>query len=119
MKIKNIHVILFILLIIVLYFSFYFYQRHLVSEAYKSINTDLYNWEVIEIYDRYPGLFNFSEDNECIITVEELLKGQDEYDFDLMHDSEGNQCIGYYIINKDLDNNIDIDSSHICDMIDY
>ncbi len=74
---------------------------------------------VREIYETHPEIFTFTDDNKSIITVYELLSGQNDYDFDLIHDEDGNECIGYYIIEKDLDNNIKIDPSHICDMIDY
>ena len=34
------------------------------------------------------------------------------------HDKYGNMCVGYFIIKKN-GNDIDVDSSHICDMINY
>ena len=82
-------------------------------------NLSTYDYVVKRIYARHPDLFTFTDDGQSIITVSELFKGQNEYYFDIMHDKDGNDCVGYYIINRDLDKNIKVDSSHVCDMIDY
>ena len=118
-RVKNIHIIIFIIVIIILIIAYHLFIRFQQKNAYNYRDTFDNDSVVKEIYEKYPELFSFTEDGECIISVSELLKGQNEFDFDIMHDKEGNDCIGYYIINKDLNNNIDIDSSHICDMIDY
>ena len=50
--------------------------------------------------------------------VEELVTKQDEIEFDIAHDKDGNMCIGYFIVSK-VGEGIDIDASHMCDMINY
>ena len=121
MKIKNIHIILFMIILIIIRIGLYEFNRFQINNAYENNNSDLSinDYYIESIYEKNPNVFNFGEDGECIITVSELLKYESEYEMDILHDKYGNDCIGYYIIHKDLDNNIDIDSSHICEMIDY
>ena len=118
-RVKNIYIIIFFIVVIILIIGYYSFIRIQQKNAYNYLEMSSDDWIVEDIYKEYPNIFNFSEDGECIITISELLKGQDEYNIEIMHDKEGNDCVGYYIINKDLDNQLDIDSSHICDMIDY
>ena len=120
-KVKNIYIVLFLIFVLFSAIGIYAHRRYVINNRYKNDNSDLsaYDYSVRWIYNNYPDLFNFSEDGECIITISELLKGQDEYDFDIMHDEYGNDCVGYYIVNKVDNNRIKIDSSHICEMIDY
>lgn len=119
MKIKNIHIIIVLLSIVIFGIGKYVINRIKVNEMRNVIFTNTNDSVVEDIYKKYPNLFSFSEDGECIISMRELIIGQDEYDADIIHDSDGNDCMGYYIITRDMDNNILIDSSHVCDMIDY
>ena len=90
---------------------------------YSSVN---YEESVKEAYKDNPSLFKFNSDGISKIKVEDLLEIQD---------SDGNitgyipitaikftkkqdQCVGYIIVKK-IDDDLQIDTSHICDMIDY
>lgn len=96
-------------------------------DNYKN-NTNYSNYEeyIYKAYKDNPSLFIFDENNEAKIKVEDLLQKQD---------SDGNitgyipitainftkkqdQCLGYIIVKK-VDDDLQIDTSHICDMIDY
>ena len=93
---------LFIILILL-----YTYSRYKDNKEYETICYDCNNKIVKTIYDKYNNLYDEK------VTIYELLTYQDEFSFELEHDSYGNDCLGYYIIKDD-----EIDSSHICDMLD-
>ena len=106
-------IIIFILLPILLYICI----KNVESMSEYKINYDENNDTIINIYKDNPNLFNF-ENNKAIIDIETLYTYDSPYLFTLEHDSFGNECIGYYIIEK-KNNDLLIDSSHTCDMIDY
>ena len=118
-RVKNIYIILFVIVVIILIFAYHAFIRFQAKNAYNYQDEEDNNSIVELIYEEHPDIFVFGEDGECIITVGDILKGKNKYEFDIMHDSEGNDCIGYYIIQRDIDKNIKIDASHICEMIDY
>ena len=76
--------------------------------AGKSINYVAYDIEneekfINEMYEFAPELFKFDDSGKAII-----------YDKDL------NECDGYYVVYKKSDSDkLEVDMSHICDMLDY
>ena len=78
---------------------------------------DYYNVAHI-LYDDHPEYFEFTG-NKCIMSVEDAFRLNTEFETDFSHDIDGNACIGYFIIERYDNGEIEIDTSHICDMIDY
>ena len=82
-----------------------------------------YNLTIEEAYRIDPSLFNFDEDGIAIIKIDDLLKpitnGKDTIYFGVVPlTKEQDQCVGYIIVKKKKDD-LDIDTSHMCDIIDY
>ena len=50
--------------------------------------------------------------------MEQIHTMQNDVGMYFEHDKYGNMCVGYFIVKKNGEN-IDVDSSHICDMINY
>jgi len=121
MKIKNIHVIIAIIVVLVIGIGFYCFNRISQIKNYNNNDLEVVDYAVYELYETHPELFVFDEYGECIISVQQLLENhyETESDYNLLHDSDGNDCVGYYIVTKTLDNDIYIDGTHVCDMIDY
>lgn len=103
-------------ILVIVLIKIYFYN--LDKKWYKKIDYNSYVLIVNDIHNKYPNLFKFDENNDAIMTVEELVTKQDEIEFDIAHDKDGNMCIGYFIVSK-VGEGIDIDASHMCDMINY
>ena len=98
-----------------------------VLDNYKH-NTNYSNYEeyIYKAYEENPSLFIFDENNEFKIKVEELLQKQDSNGnitgyipiTAIRFTKKQDQCLGYIIVKK-IDDDLQIDTSHICDMIDY
>ncbi len=98
-----------------------------VLDNYKN-NTRYINYEeyIYASYEENPNLFIFDENNEAKIKVEDLLEKQDSNGnitgyipiTAIKFTKNQDQCLGYIIVKK-IDNNLQIDTSHICEMIDY
>jgi hypothetical protein len=78
---------------------------------------------VTTIYYADPTQFTFDENNTAILKMDVLTKGIDVngnhyYYSAYLYTDDFDQCAGYFIVTKD-DKNIDVDTSHVCDMIDY
>lgn len=115
---KIVKLLIFFLIVFAIIFGFYKYILHKDKIRYETINYDYQSKCVKEIYELYPSAFNFDSNNICKITVEEIHTISDDYGFEIEHDKDGNMCVGYFIVKKNGDS-IEIDSSHICDMINY
>lgn len=115
---KIITLIIFFLLIFICIYGFYRFILYRDKKNYETIDYIYQSKRVKELYYLYPERFIFDENNECMITVEEIYMISDDYGFEIEHDKYGNMCVGYYIVKKNGEN-IDVDSSHICDMINY
>ena len=103
-------------ILVIVLIKIYFYN--LDKKWYKKIDYNSYVLIVNDIHNKNPNLFKFDENNDAIMTVEELVTKQDEIEFDIAHDKDGNMFIGYFIVSK-VGEGIDIDASHMCDMINY
>ncbi len=92
--------------------------------SYKISENDftIYDSYIKDAYNINPNLFKFDENNIAIVKMDELLtvtNGIDTIYFGVIPiDRNQNQCVGYFVIRKVMDE-IEIDSSHLCDMIDY
>lgn len=95
-----------------------------VQENQKS-KYDYSNYDdtIRKIYTIDPSLFQFNEDGVAIVKMDDLLKpitnGKDTMYFGIVPlTDEQDQCVGYFIVTKKEDE-LQIDSSHLCDMVDY
>ncbi len=82
-----------------------------------------YTEEVKQLYEISPTLFQFDENDTFILKMDYLLEFEVNNEIikivnrpQLNDDFE--QCVGYLIV-KNINNNITVDNSHICDVIDY
>jgi len=78
---------------------------------------------IAEVYHINPSLFKFNEENIAIIKMDDLIKpitnGIETTSLGIVPlDKNQNQCVGYIEVKKENDSFI-VDSSHMCDMIDY
>lgn len=115
---KRFRFIVFLVIVFLFIFGFYKYILYKYKVNYENIDYDYQSSCVKEIYDLNPEVFEFDENNECYITVEQVQTISDDYGFEIEHDKDGNMCVGYFIV-KRKENKIEVDSSHICDMINY
>lgn len=82
-----------------------------------------YDDTIRKIYTIDSSLFQFNEDGVAIVKMDDLLKpitnGKDTMYFGIVPlTDEQDQCVGYFIVTK-KENELQIDSSHLCDMVDY
>lgn len=83
----------------------------------------IYNDFIIKAYEINADLFKFNGDNIAIVKMDDLIKpitnGKDTISLGVVPvDRNLNQCVGYVVVKK-VDGDLLIDTSHICDMIDY
>ncbi len=82
-----------------------------------------YTEEVKQLYEINPDLFQFDENDTFVLKMDYLLETRIADKIIRIvgrpHLSENfEQCVGYLIV-KNINNNITVDNSHICDIIDY
>ncbi len=115
---KVVYLLLSFIAFIIIVICFYLYILHREKEMYETVNYEFQSNWVKKVYDAYPNLFEFDSNGVCKITVEKMHTMQSEIGNYIEHDKYGNMCVGYFIISKSGEN-IEVDSSHICDMINY
>ncbi len=100
--------------------------------AGKSINYVAYDIEneekfINEMYEFAPELFKFDDSGKAIIYIRNFTD-EDGYtntkyettSRQLIFDKDLNECDGYYVVYKKSDSDkLEVDMSHICDMLDY
>lgn len=100
--------------------------------AGKSINYVAYDIEneekfINEMYEFAPELFSFDDSGKAIIYIRNFTD-EDGYtntkyetiSRQLIFDKDLNECDGYYVVYKKSDSDkLEVDMSHICDMLDY
>lgn len=74
------------------------------------------------MYEVFPDFFEFNEENIAIIYLRNFTDGYTNKNSETIYvfvkfDKNLNECDGYYIIYKRDENNIDVDSTHLCDML--
>ena len=112
-------IILFIAINVLAYNLIVGYNETL-SEEQSSLKDAIY-----EAYRIDPTILDFNEDNVAILKLDVLLLGvsNSKENIQLSNSSytdDFDECVGYIILKKqDSTQKIDIDESHICDMIDY
>lgn len=85
---------------------------------FKSIDEENYYGMIVNTtYERNPELYQFNNDNIFITKIENLRTKH--FHFPLMFTEDLDECAGILIIKKDNDNKLYVDSSHVCEMIDY
>lgn len=96
----------------------------LVNDLYEAKKSEYDYSDIIEkIYEIDPSLFKFNANDIAIVKMDDFLEpitnGKDTIYFaDIPLTKNQDQCVGYFIIKK-VNSELQIDSSHICDMIDY
>lgn len=93
----------------------------------KSLENDYSSYEYLvnQAYEEYPSLFEFDDSNTAIIKMDDLILGiktdneSHQWASGLLFTEEQDQCVGYIIVKRLSYEKLDIDTSHICDMIDY
>ncbi len=115
---KTFILICFFLATFIIIIGFYKYILYKEKQEYETINYDYQSKCVEEVYELHQSAFNFDSNNICKITVEQIHTISNDFGFEIEHDKYGNMCVGYFIVKKN-ENNIEVDSSHICDMINY
>lgn len=76
----------------------------------------------IEAYNLDPSILSFDENNISILKMDVLYTPIGDMDYPLidpLYNKNYEQCAGYLIITKSNDNKLNIDTSHMCEMIDY
>lgn len=100
---------------------------NLISDLYENKKSEydysIYDETIKQIYEIDPSLFKFDEHNIATIKMDDFLEpitnGKDTLSFGLVPlTKDQDQCVGYFIIKK-VNGELEIDSSPICDMIDY
>lgn len=93
------------------------YNESIEPPSYEALKLSITN-----LYEEKPSLFMFDEDNTAILKMDVLysriLEDNDNSYIDPIYNEDFDQCAGYIIIKKN-DNNLDIDLTHMCDMLDY
>lgn len=82
-----------------------------------------YTEEVKKLYEINPDLFQFDENDTFVLKMDYLLETKiDDKIIRIVRrpqvNDEFEQCVGYLIV-KNINGNIAVDNSHICDVIDY
>ncbi len=93
----------------------------------RSLEGDYSSYEYLinQAYEEYPSLFKFDDSDTAIIKMDDLILGvqtsneSHQWASGLLFTKEQDQCVGYIIVKKLNNEVLDIDTSHICDMIDY
>lgn len=121
--------ILYYLIALVPLILIYMLIRNLVADYMlnKSLEDDYSSYEdlVSQVYEEYPSLFKFDDSDIAIIKMDNLILGiqtsneSHQWASGLFFTEEQDQCVGYIIVTKLNSNKLDVDTSHICDMIDY
>ena len=114
-------------LALIIYICINILMFNLISDLYENKKSEydysIYDETIKQIYEIDPSLFKFDEHNIATIKMDDFLEpitnGKDTLSFGLVPlTKDQDQCVGYFIIKK-VNGELEIDSSHICDMIDY
>lgn len=124
MKTKLVIVGLVIVSLLTLLLFDYFSEK---SISYQSFNPNDEEEFVNEMYDFAPELFEFDDNGKAIIYIRNFTDegGYTNTKYETtsrqpIYDKNLNQCDGYYIVYKKSDSDkLEVDSSHLCDMLDY
>lgn len=127
--IKNIKIhiqkyFLYDILAIIIFIVINILMFKLVNDLYETKKSEYDYSDIIEkIYEIDPSLFKFNSNDIAIVKMDDFLEpitnGKDTIYFaDVPLTKNQDQCVGYFIIKK-VNDELVVDSSHICDMIDY
>lgn len=117
-------IILFVLFNIILFKFIHDYNEN------KSFEYDFTSYEttIKQAYDDGKLKINFDNNNIGIVKIDDLITSTNCVDsvciepiitqMNIRFNKELDQCVGYIIVKK-VQNELEIDTSHICDMIDY
>lgn len=117
----NKKIVVIVISFLIMFLGIYVFYKYVMYKEKEENETIDYNYQskcVKEVYKLHPESFVFDSNGICKMTVEQIHTVSNDYGFEIEHDKYGNMCVGYFIIKKSNDN-IKVDSSHICDMINY
>ncbi len=91
----------------------------LVNKNYD--NSSEYEKDIRCYYGEHPEIFNFVN-GVSKINIEDISNNNINYKSCTLignppMDKNFNECVGYFIITKNIDGSIGVDSSHICDLV--
>ncbi len=117
----NKYILGIIIIIVVILFLSKFIPDYIESK--KPMNYDYLKECVIYAYNINPSILSFNEDNIAILKMDVLYNGvknnMSEFSIPPIYNKEFEQCAGYIVVSKTENNDMSIDISHFCDMIDY
>lgn len=78
---------------------------------------------ILNIYNKYPDIFNFNDEGIAKVYLRIFTDGYKTKTGEVIStstkfDNNLNECDGYYLIFRNYDK-IEVDFSHICDMLNY
>lgn len=126
---KNIFYDIFVAIIVVLFNIILFKFINDYSEN-KRLEYDFTSYETSIKQAYFDGKLkiNFDKNNIGILKMDDLIESTNCVDsvctepiitqMNIRFSKELDQCVGYIILEK-LNNDLKVDTSHICDMIDY
>lgn len=114
--------IIFIIFGVLIFFMFKFFST--INFQSKTIDIKSEEKFIKKMYEVSPDLFEFNEENIAIIYLRTFTDGYTNKNGETIYvsvkfDKNLNECDGYYIVYKRDENNIDVDSTHLCDMLNY
>ncbi len=110
---------LIVIIIIIVFLSRFIpdYAEEKKEEDYSSLKED-----VVVAYKIDPNILVFDAEGIAILQMDILYAGvsnkKESFIIPPKYDANFDQCVGYLIIKK-IGSDLDIDTSHMCEMIDY
>lgn len=116
--------ILIIFTLILVIFCIIKFVEYKLRPGYINSQYEDLVYTIKEVYEFKPSFFEFDENGVAIVTIDNLLipitngnKTMQAISFTFINEHQ-DECVGYIIVEKS-NNDLKVDTSHICDMIDY
>lgn len=117
----NKYIVSIIIIVIMVIFLSKFIPDYIESK--KSENYDFLKESVIYAYSINHNILSFNEDNIAVLKMDVLYNGvkddKSDYSIPPIYNNNFEQCAGYIVVTRMEDNDLRVDISHFCDMIDY
>ena len=91
----------------------------IIKNRYKY--TDVYDGKIHAIYVQRPDYFKFDENNQAVVSIIDLINDKSLNKITALgitHDDNWDLCLGNLILTKIDEQNIKVDTSHICDKVE-
>lgn len=116
--------ILSIILLIIIILLIVFAIKSDIDNKKNMYDFTYYEEIIKDIYNNNPTFFKFDSTNKAIVKIDDLINQYNSNNVNYISSTtikltkEQDQCMGYIIVSK-INNKLDINTSHICDMIDF